>query len=156
MCEDSIFPFRYRCNPGVVMDGRNTLVCDGDKWNGTVPDCNGELYFFLKEPIGYINTTVEPNEPELEVIVSGNVVTTVKPGDWVLVTCQARGGHPVADIGITMDGLPAGSKDVKNFKNSFTFTATEQDNEKNILCTAVNKVGTSAASIILHVLSKFD
>ena len=137
------------------MDGMNTIVCDGDKWNGTVPDCNGELYFFLKEPIGYINTTVEPNEPELEVIVSGSVVTTVKPGDWVLVTCQARGGHPVPDIGITMGGVPSGSKDFRNFRNSFTFTATEKDDGKKILCTAVNKVGSSEASNIIQVHSTF-
>ena len=88
-------------------------------------------------------------------IVSGSVVTTVKPGDWVLVTCQVRGGHPVPDIGITMDGLPSGSKDFRNFRNSFTFTATEKDDGKKILCTAVNKVGTSAASSILQVHSMF-
>ena len=45
--------------------------------------------------------------------MSGNAVTAVKPGDWVLVTCQAGGGHPVPDIGLTLDGLPAGSKDFK-------------------------------------------
>ena len=88
-------------------------------------------------------------------IVSGSVVTKVKPGDWVLVTCQARGGHPVADIGITMDGLPSGSKDFRNFENSFTFEATENDNGKRILCTAVNKVGSSTASTILYVHGKF-
>jgi len=126
--------YKYRCNHGVEMDGSNTLVCDGEKWNGTVPDCN-----------------VEPNEPDLEVIVSGSVVKTVKPGDWVLVTCQSRGGHPVPDIGITMDGLPSGSKDFRNFRNSFTFMATEKDDGKKILCTTVNKVGTSEASAILQV-----
>ena len=106
-------------------------------------------------PVVNIFFSVEPNEPELEVVVSGSVVTKVKPGDWVLVTCQARGGHPVADIGITTDGLPSGSKDFRNFKNSFTFEATENDNGKRILCTAVNKVGTSAASTILQVYSTF-
>ena len=109
----------------------------------------------LRFPVVNIFFSVEPNEPELEVIVSGSVVTTVKPGDWVLVTCQARGGHPVPDIGITMDGVPSGSKDFRNFRNSFTFTATEKDDGKKILCTAVNKVGTSAASTILQVHSTF-
>jgi hypothetical protein len=88
------------------------------------------------------------------VIVSGSVVTTVKPGDWVLVTCQARGGHPVPNIGITMDGLPSGNKDFRNFKDSFSFEATEKDNGKRILCTSVNQVGTSAASTILYVHGK--
>ena len=97
---------------------------------------------------------MEPTEPELELTVSGVVVDRVKPGDWVLVTCQAKGGHPVADIGLTLDGVPAGSKDFRNFRNSFTFTATQEDNGKTILCTAVNKVGTSAVSTTLHVLGE--
>merc|ERR1712212_772839 len=126
--------YKYRCNVGVEMEGSDILVCDGERWNGTVPHCN-----------------VEPTDPLLEVTVSGNVVTVVKPGDWVLVTCQASGGHPVADIGLTLDGAPAGSKDFRNLKNSFTFTASEEDNGKTILCTAVNKVGTAAVSSVLHV-----
>jgi len=128
--------YKYRCNHGVEMEGSNTLVCDGERWNGTVPDCN-----------------VLPDEPELELIVSGSAVTAVKPGDWVLVTCQAGGGHPVPDIGLTLDGLPAGSKDFRNYRNSFTFTATEEDDGKKIICTAMNKVGSSSASTILHVLA---
>merc|ERR1711892_887872 len=126
--------YKYRCNLGVEMEGSNTLVCDGERWNGTVPDCN-----------------VLPGEPRLELIVSGSVVTAVKPGDWVLVTCQAGGGHPVPDIGLTLDGLPAGSKDFRNYRNSFTFTATEEDDGKIIICTAMNKVGSSSASTILYV-----
>ena len=31
------------------MEGSNTLVCDGDKWNGTVPHCNGKV-----RPKGYL------------------------------------------------------------------------------------------------------
>merc|ERR1719320_740686 len=125
---------RYKCNNGVEMEGSDTLVCDGERWNGSVPHCN-----------------VKPTDPLLEVTVSGNAVTAVKPGDWVLVTCQASGGHPVADIGITLDGVSAGSKEFRNLENSFTFTASEEDNEKTILCTAVNKVGTAAVSTVLHV-----
>jgi len=123
--------YKYRCNQGVEMEGSNTLVCDGEKWNGTLPDCN-----------------VGPSEPELELIVSGTTVTKVKAGDLVLVTCQAKGGHPVPDIDITLDGASSGSK---NFKKTVTFTASEEDNGKKILCNAVNKVGTSAASTIINV-----
>ena len=86
--------------------------------------------------------------------MSGNAVTAVKPGDWVHVTCQAEGGHPVPDIGLTLDGLPAGSKDFRNYRNSFTFTATEEDDGKKIICTAMNKVGSSSASTELDVYSK--
>merc|ERR1712123_247752 len=126
--------YKYRCNQGVEMEGSNTLVCDGERWNGTVPHCN-----------------VGPSEPELEVTVSGNAVTIVKPGDVVLVTCRARVGHPVPAIGLTLDGLPTGSKDFMNLENSFTFTATETEDGQRILCSAVNKIGTSATSTILHV-----
>merc|ERR1712123_550197 len=126
--------YKYRCNHGVEMEGSNTLVCDGERWNGTVPDCN-----------------VLPDEPRLEVTVSGSVVTAVKPGDLVLVTCQAGRGHPVPDIGLTLDGLPPGSKDFTNLKDSFTFTATGNEEGKRILCSAVNKVGTSTTSTILRV-----
>jgi len=126
--------YKYRCNHGVEMEGSSTLVCDGERWNGTVPHCN-----------------VGPSEPELEVTVSGNAVTTVKPGDVVLVTCRARVGHPVPAIGLTLDGLPTGSKDFMNLENSFTFTATETEDGQRILCSAVNKIGTSATSTILHV-----
>merc|ERR1712106_54952 len=126
--------YKYRCNLGVEMEGSSTLVCGGERWNGTVPHCN-----------------VGPSEPELEVTVSGNAVTTVKPGDVVLVTCRARVGHPVPDIGLTLDGLPTGSKDFMNLEHSFTFTATENEDGQRILCSAVNKIGTSATSTILHV-----
>ena len=34
--------YKYRCNHEVEMEGSNTLVCDGERWNGTVPDCNGK------------------------------------------------------------------------------------------------------------------
>jgi len=126
--------YKYRCNQGVEMEGSDILVCDGERWNGTVPHCN-----------------VKPSDPLLEVTVSGNVVTAVKPGDWVLVTCQASGGHPVADIGLTVDGVSAGSKDFRNLRNSFTFTATEEDDGKTIVCTALNKIGTEASSTVVQV-----
>ena len=88
--------------------------------------------------------------------MSGNVVTAVKPGDWVLVTCQASGGHPVADIGITLDGVSAGSKEFRNLRNSFTFTASEEDDGKTIVCTALNKVGSEASSTVIQVYSKLS
>ena len=88
--------------------------------------------------------------------VYGNAVTAVKPGDWVLVTCQASGGHPVADIGITLDGVSAGSKEFRNLRNSFTFTASEEDDGKKIVCTALNKVGSEASSTVIQVYSKLS
>ena len=137
------------------MEGSDTLVCDGERWNGTVPHCNGEDPMITIVICNNI-IIVAPTKPELEMIVSGNGVTAVKPGDWVLVTCQASGGHPVADIGITLDGVSAGSKEFRNLRNSFTFTASEEDDGKTIVCTALNKVGSEASSTVIQVYSKLS
>ena len=138
------------------MEGSNTLVCTGDTWNGTVPHCNGKPHIeehLLSSSI-IIFTLVKPTEPNLELIVSGNVVSEVNVGDWVLVSCYGRGGHPTPDIGIIMAGRPSASKDFRNARNSFTFTASEEDDGKTISCTAVNKVGISSTSKILRVQCK--
>ena len=39
---DALYVFRYRCNPGIKMEGSDTVVCTGNSWNGTVPNCNGK------------------------------------------------------------------------------------------------------------------
>ena len=99
---------------------------------------------------------VKPEEPKLEISVSGQSREFLSPGDWVLVTCDTRGGYPAPDIGITVNGLPAGSKDFRNLRNSFTFTASQEDDGKRILCTAVNTVGTSVAAAVLNVYSELN
>jgi len=126
--------YKYRCNPGIKMEGSDTVVCTGDSWNGTVPNCN-----------------VEPTEPSLEVIVSGQAVNTVMVGDYVLVNCQPRGGHPLPDVSISMDGFQEHTSVGRKDQTSFSFTATEDDDGKIILCSAFNKVGDSSSSTLLHV-----
>ena len=73
---------------------------------------------------------VAPSPPKMEFLVSGQPVEEVKAGDWVLVSCQARGGNPVPDSGLRLDN-------------------------KNIQCTASNKMGQSKVERILTVLSRF-
>ena len=90
----------------------------------------------------------------MEFLVSGQPVEEVKAGDWVLVSCQARGGNPVPDIGLMLDNKPHTSKDFRQFKNTFTFLASEDMNNKNIQCTASNKMGQSKVERILTVLSR--
>ena len=75
-------------------------------------------------------------------------------GDWVLVSCQARGGNPVPDIGLMLDNKPHTSKDFRQFKNTFTLLAAEEINNKVVQCTASNKMGQSKVERILTVLSR--
>merc|ERR1711936_525891 len=67
--------YKYRCNPGAQLEGHDTVACTGRFWNGSMPTCN-----------------VEPSPPKLELLVAGSPVEDVKVGDWVVVSCQARGG----------------------------------------------------------------
>ena len=90
----------------------------------------------------------------MEFLVDGQSVDEVRAGDWVLVSCQARGGNPVPDIGLMLDNKPHTSKDFRQFKNTFTFLASEDMNNKNIQCTASNKMGQSKVERILTVLSR--
>jgi len=131
--------YKYRCNPGLDMTRGNTVICEDGNWNGTVPHCN-----------------VKPEEPKLDVPVSGQNRELLKPGDQVLVTYETQGGYPVPDIGITVDGVPAGTKDFMRTRNSYVFTATEKDDGKRIACTAVNKVGSSIAADVLKIYKDQD
>ena len=71
------------------------------------------------------------------------------------VSCQARGGNPIPDINLMMDDGSFFAKDTKQFKNTFSFQATEETNGKTVQCTASNKMGESKAEKTLTILSKF-
>jgi len=128
--------YKYRCNPGAEMEGEDTVACTGLEWNGSLPHCN-----------------VVPSQPSLELIVKGNVVSQVRERDWVLVTCQGRGGNPLPEIGLMLDGKTHATKDFREWSNSFTFIASASDNGKKIECTAANKVGSVSSVTELNVLS---
>jgi len=128
--------FKYRCNPGTVMEGRNTVACTGRFWNGSVPSCN-----------------VGPSKPKLEFKVAGVPVENVKAGDWVEVSCRARGGNPLPDIRLTMDNEVKSSVEFMQFKNSFAFLATTDYDGKMVECDAVNKISQENAESRITVLS---
>ena len=128
--------YKYRCNPGAEMEGEDTVACTGKEWNGSVPSCN-----------------LSPSQPSLQLEVKGNVVSQVREGDWVLVTCQARGGHPIPQIGLFFDGKAI--KDFKEWKNIFAFDASAAHNGKKVECRAVNKVGSANSVAELKVLSEY-
>jgi len=130
--------YKYRCNPGTQMEGRDTVACTGRLWNGTVPACN-----------------VEPNKPKLELLVSGSPVKNVKVGDVVKASCQSRGGNPVPEVGLLLDDEPysAATQAFREFSSHFTFLATTEFNGKTIKCITRNKIGTTSAEKILTILS---
>ena len=82
-------------------------------------------------------------------------MTEVRAGDWVLVGCQAQGGHPLPAIGLSLAGRPTASKDFRDQRNSFSLEVGPEDDGAEITCTAANKVGQTIASTKLSVLSKF-
>ena len=100
--------------------------------------------------------TVGPSPPKLELLVAGAAVEEVRAGEWVLASCQARGGNPVPDIGLLMAGQPAASKDFRQFKNTFNFQAGEELHGQTIACTASNKISQARAERVLTVLSKLE
>ena len=151
--------FRYRCNPGTQMEGRDTVACTGRLWNGTVPACNGKEFrkYLLKKIFEQISS-VEPNKPKLELLVSGSPVKNVKVGDVVKASCQSRGGNPVPEVGLLLDDEPysAATQAFREFSSHFTFLATTEFNGKTIKCITRNKIGTTSAEKILTILSKIE
>lgn len=89
-------------------------------------------------------------------MVGGSPVANVKLGDFVKVTCRARGGNPVPDVGLLLDGehhSGAGHK-FRQFRNSFTFVASEEFNGRTVGCIVRNKMGQTFTEKTITVLSK--
>jgi hypothetical protein len=128
---------RYRCNVGVEMKGHDTIYCDGEYWNGTVPAC-----------------LVAPGTPELSISVSGSSSKHYKTGDVVDISCQAVSGNPVPDVAISWPGQGWGGEEWKRVSNYATVTVTELDDGEKITCTAQNMAGTAHTSTVLHIISK--
>merc|ERR1712107_218386 len=96
-------------------------------------------------------TTVAPSPPLLEVKVRGTSTSSLNLGTLALVTCTAQGGNPQPDVGITFAGRPVGTKEFRIGRNTFTFTAGVEHQDVKIMCTSVNKLGSSNTSVLLHV-----
>ena len=86
-----------------------------------------------------------------------------------------KGGNPQPEVGITFAGRPVGSKEFRIGRNTFTFTgiaksfnaclmtlvtsnlisflnaAGVERQDVKIMCTSVNKLGSSNSSVLLHV-----
>ena len=118
------------------MEGHDTIYCDGEYWNGTVPTC-----------------LVAPSTPELSVSVSGTSADHFQAGDVLDISCQAMSGNPVPDVGISWPGQQGGGEQRKRLSNYLTLAVTEEDDGKKITCTAENKAGTAHTSTMLHIMS---
>merc|ERR1712012_961902 len=122
--------------------GQSKKVTCGMRWD------DWYLRFFLPTLTA---TTVAPSPPLLEVKVRGTSTSSLNLGTLALVTCTAQGGNPQPDVGITFAGRPVGSKEFRIGRNTFTFTAGVQHQDVKIMCTSVNKLGSSNTSVLLHV-----
>jgi hypothetical protein len=38
---------KFLCNPGYSLFGSSFMYCNGSVWNGTIPECKGDVYFEL-------------------------------------------------------------------------------------------------------------
>ena len=129
---------RYRCNTGVEMKGHDTIYCDGEHWNGTVPAC-----------------LVAPGVPELSISVSGSSSQHYKTGDVLDISCQAVSGNPVPDVAISWPGQSGGGGEWRRVSNSATFALTEVDDGEKITCTAKSIAVTAHTSALIHIMSKY-
>ena len=119
------------------MKGHDTIYCDGEYWNGTVPVC-----------------LVAPGMPELSISVSESSSQHYKTGDVLDVSCQAVSGNPVPDIAISWPGQHGAGEEWKRVSSSVTVAVTEVDDGEKITCTAKNMAGTAHTSTVLHIISK--
>ena len=118
------------------MKGHDTIYCDGEYWNGTVPAC-----------------LVAPGMPDLSISVSRSSSEHFKTGDLLDISCQAVSGNPVPDVAISLPGKHGGEQ-WKRVSNSVTFAVTEVDNGEKITCTAQNVAGTANTSTVIQIISK--
>ena len=119
------------------MKGHDTIYCDGEYWNGTVPVC-----------------LVAPGTPELSISVSGSSSQHYKTGDVLEISCQVVSGNPVPDVAISWHGQQGGGEEWKRVSNSVTVTVTEVEDGEKITCRAQNMAGTAHTSTVLHIISK--
>ena len=131
------------------MKGHDTIYCDGEYWNGTIP-------VFL----------VAPGTPELSISVSGSssqhyksgdvldISQHYRTGDVLEISCQVVSGNPVPDVAISWPGQQGGGEEWKRVSNSVTVTVTEVEDGEKITCRAQNMAGTAHTSTVLHIISK--
>merc|ERR1719347_843602 len=113
--------FRFSCSSESVMRGNPVVVCDGESWNGTKPQCL---------------TASQP--PSLSVIVDSVQVEnpSVSLGQEVTLICHSLGGNPVPTVAFYMNDQKVGEEGL--LSGVYTFTAGQHHDGMRIYCGAWN------------------
>merc|ERR1719347_1784017 len=113
--------FRFSCSSESVMRGNPVVVCDGESWNGTKPECL---------------TASQP--PSLSVIVDSVQVEnpSVSLGQEVTLICHSLGGNPVPTVAFYMNDQKVGEEGL--LSGVYTFTASQHHDGMRIYCGAWN------------------
>ena len=141
---------RYQCEDGARLVGEQKVVCDGNNWNGTQPQCFGRKnpLFMRKKLISFVS--VAPGVPQVSVAVDGvpNAGQTVNVGQNVTITCTASGGNPFPALSILLDSEPvASSLTVSTDQQvSYTWLASKSKTSWQAACVAEN----SAVDLPVH------
>jgi hypothetical protein len=119
--------YKYRCNSGLEMDGPDTVFCEGENWNSSVPTC-----------------LVVPGPPQLD------LPELVEEGEEVDISCTATDGNPLPKVSLSLDGKVLGSSSLSFTTN---LVASDHHHDQEIVCEASSRAGVTRVSRRLHVLS---
>merc|ERR1719347_1415039 len=113
--------YRFSCSSESVMRGNPVVVCDGESWNGTKPECL---------------TASQP--PSLSVIVGSVQVEnpSVSLGQEVTLICHSLGGNPVPTVAFYMNDQKVGEEGL--LSGVYTITAGQHHDGMRIYCGAWN------------------
>lgn len=114
--------YKFRCDEGTVLKGSDVLICDGRKWNGSVPSCLSPAL-----------------PPSIKLEVDGVVTRELVDGSKVTVTCEAEGGNPVPALSITIGENEVGhSLEAGAGVLTYTFVVGTEHNAAVVSCSALN------------------
>merc|ERR1711892_503703 len=124
------------CSAGAVMLGGSTVLCDGEAWMGSKPEC-----------------LVAPHPPSLSVIIEGVEVENpaVAVGQEVTLACHSLGGNPAPTVAFILDGEQVGEEE--SVSGAFTFSAGQQHDGVRMVCVARNTVQEHPVYSLYQVLA---
>jgi len=118
--------YRFRCEPGFVMEGPSLVTCDGSRWNDSAPQCLGP-----------------GSPPSLSLSVGGEVIHSgeethgmVIVGQELTVQCEAHGGNPPPTVQLSLHSTPLSTPSTEY--NSVTLTMEPHHNGLPLTCTSIN------------------
>ena len=118
------------------MLGGSTVLCDGEAWMGSKPEC-----------------LVAPHPPSLSVIIEGVEVENpaVAVGQEVTLACHSLGGNPAPTVAFFLGGEQVGEEE--SVSGAFTFTAGQQHDGVRMACVAINTVQEYPVYSLYQVLA---